>query len=124
MPLDHEKFQYRHIGTSSADQKVMLDTLGYESLDALLSAAVPEVIRFRGDSTLDPARSEAESLAELRAIATKNRVTTSMIGLGYYGTHTPTVIKRNILENRQVLKEIEVFSPEKMIELRFVRWPT
>ena len=112
MPLDHEKFQYRHIGTSSADQKVMLDTLGYESLDALLSAAVPEVIRFRGDSTLDPARSEAESLAELRAIAAKNRVTTSMIGLGYYGTHTPTVIKRNILENPSWYTAYTPYQPE------------
>jgi glycine dehydrogenase len=112
MPLEHEKFQYRHIGTSNADQKVMLDTLGYNSLDDLLSAAVPEVIRFRGDSTLDPARSEAESLAELRAIAAKNRVTTSMIGLGYYGTHTPTVIKRNILENPSWYTAYTPYQPE------------
>jgi glycine dehydrogenase len=112
MPLDHEKFQYRHIGTSAADQQKMLSALGYESLDALLSAAVPEVIRFRGDSTLDPARSEAEALAELRKIASKNRVTTSMIGLGYYGTHIPGVIKRNVLENPSWYTAYTPYQPE------------
>jgi glycine dehydrogenase len=112
MSLDHEKFQYRHIGTSAADQQKMLSALGYESLDALLSAAVPEVIRFRGDSTLDPARSEAEALAELRKIASKNRVTTSMIGLGYYGTHIPGVIKRNVLENPSWYTAYTPYQPE------------
>ena len=112
MALEHEKFQYRHIGTSSADQKVMLESLGYKTLDELLSAAVPEVIRFRGDSTLDAARTEPESLAELRAIAAKNRVTTSMIGLGYFGTHTPTVIKRNVLENPSWYTAYTPYQPE------------
>ncbi|MEN9749475.1 MAG: hypothetical protein RL149_553, partial [Actinomycetota bacterium] len=90
----------------------MLSALGYESLDALLSAAVPEVIRFRGDSTLDPARTEAEALAELREIANKNRVTTTMIGLGYYGTHTPGVIKRNVLENPSWYTAYTPYQPE------------
>ncbi len=112
MPLDHEKFQYRHIGTSASDQQKMLSALGYESLDSLLSAAVPEVIRFRGDSTLDPARSEAEALAELRKIAGTNRVTTSMIGLGYYGTHIPGVIKRNVLENPSWYTAYTPYQPE------------
>ena len=112
MPLDHEKFQYRHIGTSASDQQTMLAALGYDSLDALLSAAVPEVIRFRGDSTLDAARSEAEALAELRVIAAKNRVTTSMIGLGYYGTHIPGVIKRNVLENPSWYTAYTPYQPE------------
>ena len=112
MALNHEKFQYRHIGTTSTDQQKMLFALGYESLDSLLSAAVPEVIRFRGDSTLDPARSEPEALAELRAIASKNRVTTSMIGLGYYGTHTPGVIKRNVLENPSWYTAYTPYQPE------------
>lgn len=112
MPLDHEKFQYRHIGTSASDQQTMLAALGYDSLDALLSAAVPEVIRFRGDSTLDAARSEAEALAELRVIASKNRVTTSMIGLGYYGTHIPGVIKRNVLENPSWYTAYTPYQPE------------
>ncbi|MBP6043260.1 MAG: aminomethyl-transferring glycine dehydrogenase, partial [Rhodoluna sp.] len=112
MPLDHEKFQYRHIGTSATEQQKMLAALGYDSLDGLLSAAVPEVIRFRGDSTLDPARSEAEALAELRKIAGKNRVTTSMIGLGYYGTHIPGVIKRNVLENPSWYTAYTPYQPE------------
>ena len=90
----------------------MLAALGYDSLDGLLSAAVPEVIRFRGDSTLDPARSEAEALAELRKIASKNRVTTSMIGLGYYGTHIPGVIKRNVLENPSWYTAYTPYQPE------------
>ncbi len=112
MALEHEKFQYRHIGTSADDQQTMLAALGYDSLESLLSAAVPEVIRFRGDSALQPARSEAEALAELRAIASKNRVTTSMIGLGYYGTHTPGVIKRNVLENPSWYTAYTPYQPE------------
>lgn len=112
MALEHEKFQYRHIGTSADDQQTMLTALGYDSLESLLSAAVPEVIRFRGDSALQPARSEAEALAELRAIAGKNRVTTSMIGLGYYGTHTPGVIKRNVLENPSWYTAYTPYQPE------------
>ena len=93
-------FMSRHIGPSPAEQEHMLGTLGYASLDELTSAALPPGLG--GDSSLaglPPAVSEPEALARLRALADQNQVLTSMIGLGYYGTVTPAVIRRNILEN-------------------------
>ncbi len=77
----------------------MLDEVGYSSVEELMDAAIPEVIRAHGLLELPPAASEAEVLAELRDLASRNRVAISMIGLGYYGTHTPGVIRRNVLEN-------------------------
>ena len=97
MVLPHEDFQYRHIGPNAKDQKDMLSTLGYSSLADLLDAALPEAIRFEGDSLLPEAISEAQAIAELRKIASKNRITTSLMGQGYCGTNTPPVIKRNVL---------------------------
>ena len=82
-------FAARHIGTSAADQQRMLDALGYASLDDLLADAVPAGIREKLALALPPAASEAEAAAELRALAARNQVLTSMIGLGYYGTHHP-----------------------------------
>ncbi len=112
MPLPHENFSYRHIGTTKAEQQRMLSLLGYNSLEALMSAAVPSVIQYHGGSLLEEARTEAEALAELRALANKNRVTTSMIGLGYFGTHTPGVIKRNVLENPSWYTAYTPYQPE------------
>ncbi|MEN9714356.1 MAG: hypothetical protein RLZZ164_1020, partial [Actinomycetota bacterium] len=112
MVLPHENFSYRHIGTTKQEQQRMLQLLGFDSLTALLGAAVPKVIQFKGESTLDPARTEPEVLAELRALAAKNRVTTSMIGLGYFGTHTPGVIKRNVLENPSWYTAYTPYQPE------------
>ena len=91
-------FADRHIGTDSAAQKAMLEVLGYASIDALMDAAIPSGIRVSPEvsSTLPPAASETEALAELRALAARNRVARPMIGLGYYGTHTPAVIQRNV----------------------------
>src|SRR5690606_37992081 len=94
-------FADRHIGIDSAAQKTMLGVLGYESVEALVDAAIPAGIRVAPDapSILPPAASETEALAELRALAALNRVARPMIGLGYYGTHTPAVIQRNVFEN-------------------------
>ena len=108
----HEDFKYRHIGPDADQQKAMLDFLGYNSLDQLMSAAVPKVIRFEGDGALPDPVSEAEALRELRAIASRNRVTASMIGLGYYGTHVPGVIKRNVLENPSWYTAYTPYQPE------------
>ena len=94
-----DSFIPRHIGPSHAEQQQMLATLGYESLDAFIDAVVPEQIRFRGTLATGPERSEAEVLASLKQIAAKNRVYRSFIGMGYYGTHTPNVILRNVMEN-------------------------
>ena len=77
----------------------MLDALGYASLDELLEAAGPGTIRMDGPQNLGPGLSESEALAELRAIAGRNQVFRSFIGMGYHDCTTPPVIQRNILEN-------------------------
>nr|WP_281290295.1 aminomethyl-transferring glycine dehydrogenase [Protaetiibacter larvae] len=107
-------FADRHIGTDSAAQKLMLGALGYPSVDALVDAAIPAGIRLPADAptTLPPAASEVEALAELRALANRNRVTRPMIGLGYYGTHTPAVIQRNVLENPSWYTAYTPYQPE------------
>lgn len=92
-------FPSRHIGLSPADIAGMLAAIGAPSLDALLDEIVPEGIRRRDAMRLPPAVSEAAALAELEAIAARNRVFRSFIGQGYHGTRTPTVILRNVLEN-------------------------
>ena len=93
-------FASRHIGPTPAEQDHMLGTLGYASLDELTAAALPEgLAQTGGELSLPAPVSEPEVLAELRRIAAANQVMTSMIGLGYYGTITPAVLRRNILEN-------------------------
>ena len=90
----------------------MLKAIGYSSLDELMDAAVPEVIRWHGTLDLPAAASEEEALAELRELAGRNQVSTSMIGLGYYGTHTPAVIRRNVLENPAWYTAYTPYQPE------------
>jgi glycine dehydrogenase len=77
----------------------MLETLGASSLEELISKTVPEGIRLRGSLDLPEAASEEAALAELREIASRNEIRSSYLGMGYHGTHLPTVIRRNILEN-------------------------
>src|SRR5947209_14383272 len=90
----------------------MLDTLGYTTLDDLLADAVPASIREKLALALPPAASEAEVAAELRALAARNRPYPSMIGLGYYGTITPPVIRRNVLENPAWYTAYTPYQPE------------
>jgi len=92
-------FAARHIGPRAPDVREMLDTLGYPTLDALIDAVVPDDIRLRRPLALPPGRSEREVLQALRAMAAQNQVFRSYIGMGYYGTFTPPVILRNVLEN-------------------------
>ena len=92
-------FAARHIGTSAADQDAMLKAVGYPGLEALMDACMPELIRSRDGLALPPAVSETQAQAELAALAAQNQPMRSMLGLGYYGTHTPAVIRRNVLEN-------------------------
>src|SRR5450756_2415433 len=95
----HGSFAVRHIGPTSNDQRAMLATLGYGSLDDLLDAALPERYPVPASLAALPApRTEQEVLAELRRLADRNTVRVSMIGLGYYPTITPAVIRRNVLE--------------------------
>src|SRR3954454_11983621 len=105
-------FAQRHIGPSAADEQRMLEVLGYTSLDDLLADAVPAGIREKLALALPPAGSEAEVAAELRALAAQNRPLTSMIGLGYYDTITPPVIRRNVLENPAWYTAYTPYQPE------------
>ncbi len=92
-------FRSRHLGPVDSDRKEMLRETGYPSLTALINAAVPAGIRMEGALGLPAARSEQEALEWLKSIMGKNKLLKSFIGQGYYGTHTPGVIQRNILEN-------------------------
>jgi glycine dehydrogenase len=106
------EFVSRHIGPSSDEQRRMLETIGYGSVEELMDAAIPEVIRWTGNLDIPAAASEAEVLAELRALAAENSPHVSMIGLGYYDTHTPAVIRRNVLENPAWYTAYTPYQPE------------
>lgn len=92
-----DEFIARHIGLSAADMSAMLAAINAPSLDALIDQTVPAAIRL--PLPLPDARPEAEALAALKAIAGKNKVNKSLIGMGYNDTLTPKVILRNVLEN-------------------------
>ena len=94
-----ESFVPRHIGPSQADIEKMVAAVGFKSLDELIDATIPAKIRFRGDLDLGPGNAEQEVLAEFRAMAARNKVYRSFIGMGYSDTVTPPVIQRNIIEN-------------------------
>jgi glycine dehydrogenase len=95
----HRGFVDRHIGTTDAEQAQMLKVLGYASRSALIDEVVPPAIRLREPLALPAAKGEQEALDELKAIARKNHVLKSFIDQCYYGTLTPGVILRNVLEN-------------------------
>ncbi len=105
-------FVDRHVGPRPDDLSRMLAAIGAPSLDALVDEAVPASIRMTHDLDLPTARSEAEVLAALREIAGRNRVLSSMIGLGYHGTITPPVIRRNVLENPAWYTAYTPYQPE------------
>jgi len=107
-------FSERHIGTDNAAQARMLEVLGYDSVEALVTAAVPESIAVEPivNSVIPAAATEREALAELRTLANRNTVNQSMIGLGYYDTITPAVIKRNVLENPSWYTAYTPYQPE------------
>jgi len=102
----------RHIGPSPVEREYMLRTIGAESIDALLAETVPTAIRSATALDLPGPRTEADVLAELRAIAARNRPRTSLIGMGYYGTHLPAVIQRNVLENPAWYTAYTPYQPE------------
>ena len=107
-----DQFARRHIGPTDDDLDRILTTLGVASLDELIDQAVPASIRTDKPLALDDAVTEPEVLAELRALADRNRVATSLIGQGYYGTHTPGVILRNVLESPAWYTAYTPYQPE------------
>src|SRR2546421_9235584 len=94
-----DTFVRRHIGPSPQDVREMLDAIGADSLEELVEQTVPTSIRLNRPLNLGEPRGELELLQELKAIALKNKVFRSYIGMGYSDTITPPVIQRNILEN-------------------------
>ncbi len=105
-------FADRHIGPDDAAIAHMLAALGYQDLESFTSAVVPEVIRWHDELNVPAAQSEPAVLARLHELASHNTIATSMIGLGYSGTHTPGVIVRNILENPAWYTAYTPYQPE------------
>ena len=97
--LDKTNFSRRHIGPSESAQREMLASVGAASIDALVNEVVPHDILLKEPLALGEAKTENEALAEISAHAAKNELWRNFIGMGYYGTHTPAVIQRNVLEN-------------------------
>jgi glycine dehydrogenase len=114
MTYSGERFAKRHIGPSSSDELEMLHMLGYQDIEAFISDVIPANIQIakKLSQVLDSAKSEVAVIAELREIASQNQVFTSLIGGGYYGTITPPVIKRNVLENPAWYTAYTPYQPE------------
>jgi len=114
MPYSGERFESRHIGPSHSDESEMLQLLGYSDIKTFISDVVPANIQITKNlsEVLDSAKSEVAVIAELREIAAQNQVFTSLIGGGYYGTITPAVIKRHVLENPAWYTAYTPYQPE------------
>jgi glycine dehydrogenase len=108
------KFEDRHIGPTHRDEETMLKALGYKDLASFISAVVPSNIAIKGviEASIEAGVSEVEAIAELKVLASKNKVLTSLIGTGYYGTIVPPVIKRNVLENPAWYTAYTPYQPE------------
>ena len=97
--IQNEEFTHRHIGPGEEDTRDMLRTIGVASMEELISRTVPNAIRMDHRLNLPEAVSEAEYLQQLKETSLKNKVFKNYIGQGYYDTHTPSVILRNVFEN-------------------------
>ena len=96
----HDAFIERHVGPNDAEIAAMLKIVGHDSLEAFTDAIVPASIKSAAPLALPEPLAEVDALATIRAIAAKNQVFRNFIGQGYYGTHVPNVILRNILRIR------------------------
>ena len=105
-------FIKRHIGLSKKDEKTMLSDLGYKSLNELIEDTVPNKILFKDLLSIGDPNSEYEGLRKLKSISKKNQIYSNFIGMGYYGTYTPNVIVRNILENPGWYTSYTPYQPE------------
>ena len=110
--LPYDFANRRHIGPSPAEMSDMLDVLGADSLEALMDDTLPAAIRQKTPLDFGKPMSEREVLEHLRRVGAKNRVLTSLIGQGYYGTVTPPAIQRNILENPAWYTAYTPYQPE------------
>ena len=108
----HSDFARRHIGPQGEERREMLDSLGYQTLDELIADIVPADIRMQDPLDVPAAKSETEALEELRSILRKNKLLKTFIGQGYYGTITPSVILRNVLENPGWYTAYTPYQPE------------
>ena len=114
-PTDYLPYDFanrRHIGPSPQEMQKMLGLLGYNTLDALIDDTLPKSIRQSQPLDFGKAKSERELLHHMRLTASKNKVLSSLIGQGYYGTVTPPVIQRNILENPAWYTAYTPYQPE------------
>ena len=112
MATDHAAFVHRHIGPNGSDTQEILDFLGYESSAALAEAALPSSIVQEGPIGLPDALTETDTLAALKAMASKNKPMRQLIGNGYYDTITPAVIRRNVVENPGWYTAYTPYQPE------------
>ena len=112
MSFDPFRFLPRHIGPSSDDVEHMLRVVGAPTLGALIEETIPRDIRQTRSLDLGPALSEPELLSKVRDVASRNRPMISLIGQGYYGTHLPAVIQRNVLENPAWYTAYTPYQPE------------
>ena len=111
-PTGIASFADRHIGPRPADVEAMLARLGFDSLEALMGAAVPGGIRSAAELSLPEAATETQVAQELRDLAARNRPAEPMIGLGYHGTTTPPVVRRNVLEDPSWYTAYTPYQPE------------
>ncbi len=114
-PTTYQPYDFanrRHIGPSPKEMEKMLEVIGTDSLDSLIDETVPRDIRQQDALDWGDALSERDTLFHLRRVAKKNKVLTSLIGQGYYGTMTPPVILRNILENPAWYTAYTPYQPE------------
>ena len=110
--VSEDQFVTRHIGVNDADRAAMLEALGVATTDELIDQVVPSAIRQKRQLAIGAALTEQEALAKARQVAAKNKVFTSMIGQGYYGTILPPVIQRNILESPAWYTAYTPYQPE------------
>ena len=107
-----QDFIRRHIGPNEAQTQAMLNDMGAESVDALIDEIVPNSIRLPQLPAIEESKTEVKALADLKAVASLNKVNNTYIGLGYYGTLTPNVILRNVLENPGWYTAYTPYQPE------------
>ena len=107
-----ELFSRRHIGVNQDSVEEMLNELGFKDIDSFITSIIPKDIYLESNLSIGPEKTEQEALLELKSIAAKNQVYKSYIGQGYYNTHTPGVILRNVFENPGWYTSYTPYQPE------------